>query len=219
MYNFKGFIATGMVLSATLGVVQVVLAELKPVSGSADTAVTVANQPLPEAGQVPPGPGGADQTSPPIPEVPTVAGGSDQTSPAVAPVPEVAQEPLLDAAAVEALKGRLRQRWDKLMAGQFRDAYAMTAPAYREKVPYEEFALKYGRKVGWRKIDDLLVTPRSKDSALVGFTLYFDFYDLHSSTKFSSDTYLEEDWVWVDGEWWHSPPLAPPKKLKNPFDK
>lgn len=96
------------------------------------------------------------------------------------------------------------QRWQFMLARDFEQAYEYETPAYRGAYTPELFAYQFNGGVDWREIKLLDSKEISDDLMEVQLELKYlfdeggDFEQLLSSN-------ITEDWIKVDGHWWHVP--------------
>ena len=122
-----------------------------------------------------------------------------------APATEAAQ-PAPATEAVQTPRAVLEQRvtakWDALIRRDFEAAYSFTSPSYRKLYSLNSFRSNFGNKAGWRRIEVVNVDFKGDDAATVGFNLHFVYHPLQAEKPLDMQTYVQESWVRVDGQWW-----------------
>lgn len=130
----------------------------------------------------------------------------------VAPTTGVAQAvPAAEASSVadtaekrrEILQKRVTARWDALIRKDFAAAYSFNSPAYRTLYSKERFQSSFGNKVNWKRVEVVKVDFKGEDAATVGINLYIVYNALQMGKPIDMKTYVEEPWVYVDGQWWY----------------
>jgi hypothetical protein len=102
-----------------------------------------------------------------------------------------------------ALKQRVMDRWDALIRKDFAAAYAFASPGYRKLFSLGAFKGKFGSKASWRRVEVVKVDFKGDDAATVGITLHFAHYPPQADKALDMKTYVNESWVFVDGQWWY----------------
>jgi hypothetical protein len=97
-------------------------------------------------------------------------------------------------------------RWDAMIAGDWKKAYDMLTPGYREATPFDRWRAQFGSAATWKSVsvEDIICTEGDRCQA----TLLLD-YEV-SIPRFGVQNRpgrrpIEETWLLVDGEWWHFP--------------
>jgi hypothetical protein len=109
-----------------------------------------------------------------------------------------------------ALKKRVSERWDALIAKDFAKAYEYFSPAYRKLFPLERYMGLTGNNVQWKSIDikDISVDG---DRADVEILLRYR-VTLPPEAGFNMDDFgvmdqaIHEVWLREDGNWWYLNP-------------
>lgn len=102
-----------------------------------------------------------------------------------------------------ALKQRVMDRWDALIRKDFAAAYAFTSPEYRKLFSLNNFKGQFGNKTSWQRVEVIKVDFKGDDAATVGITLHFAYYPPQAVKALDMKTYVNESWVFVDGQWWY----------------
>lgn len=165
-------------VAPTTGTVQVA-----PAAEAAQSAPTTA--PAAEAAQA------APTTAPTAPAAEAVS-----TAPA-APTAEVIQ------AQRAVLEKRVTAKWDALIHRDFATAYSFTSPGYRKLYSLDVFKSGFGNKVAWRRVEVANVDFKGDDAATVGINIYVAYYPPQAERAIDMQSYVEEPWVFVDGQWWY----------------
>jgi hypothetical protein len=98
----------------------------------------------------------------------------------------------------EAVKARVQQRWDAVVAGKWDTAYNFTSPAYRKSVD----AMAYqARSSGAVKLKSAEVLAVKCQESMCEATVRIGFAPLQRGFPETS-TDLDERWVSEQGEWW-----------------
>lgn len=132
-------------------------------------------------------------------------GEAAQTAPATEAVPVAPAAPATEA--VQARRAVLTQRvaakWDALIHKDFLTAYSFTSPGYRKLFSLDAFKSSFGNKVTWRRVEVVDVDFKDNDAAVVGINLHFVYHSSQVERVFDLQTYVQEPWVLVDGQWWY----------------
>ena len=115
-------------------------------------------------------------------------------------------QPATSAEAVQTQRAALEQRvtakWDALIRRDFEAAYSFTSPSYRKLYSLNSFRSNFGNKAGWQRIEVVNIDFKGDDAATVGFNLHFVYHPLQAEKPLDMQTYVQESWVRVDGQWW-----------------
>lgn len=127
------------------------------------------------------------------------------TADASAPAAEVVQAAPA-AEVVQAQRALLEQRvtakWDALIRKDFATAYSFTSPSYRKLFSLDAFRSSFGNKVAWRRVEVVDVEFKGGDAATVGINIHFVYHQPQAG-PLDMQTYVQEPWVFVDGQWWY----------------
>jgi hypothetical protein len=101
---------------------------------------------------------------------------------------------------------RAEARWVAMLSGDLQTAYSYLSPGYRSKVPYEDYVMAMRlRRVVWTSADYLdhscdgdICTVRFKTGFKVNRPV--PGLDVYNGTQ-----EVEEQWLKIDGQWWHLP--------------
>ena len=123
---------------------------------------------------------------------------------------EPTREPSAPAAApgvVLAKEAELRERvqawWDAAIKGDFAKAYSLEAPAYRASVPFDEYALRMGRKqVRWKMATLKELRYDRPDAAEAIIALDFSFALPGTDQIAETKADIRDQWTFSDGKWW-----------------
>ncbi len=118
-------------------------------------------------------------------------------------------DPSYSAPAVaprERLLERVRAFWSAYVAGDFHKGYGMLDPFFRSRVK-ERFFLSRVGQISYLSFDVLAQEIKQVGyRARVPLKLKFEAKELQLGTEMSSippsERRIEEDWVWVDGDWY-----------------
>lgn len=109
--------------------------------------------------------------------------------------------------AVQAQRALLEQRvtakWDALIRKDFATAYSFTSPSYRKLFSLDAFRSSFGNKVAWRRVEVVDVEFKGDDAATVGINIHFVYHQPQTEKPLDMQTYVQEPWVFVDGQWWY----------------
>ena len=130
--------------------------------------------------------------------------------PATAGTPAPPTEAVQPSQTAEAIQGRraaLEQRvaawWDALIRRDFAAAYSFTSPGYRKTYSLDAFKGKFDKKSNWRRAEVLSVDFKSDDSAIVGINMHFVYHQPQTGEALDMQNYIQEPWVFMDGQWWY----------------
>lgn len=101
------------------------------------------------------------------------------------------------------LEKRVAARWDALIRKDFAAAYSFTSPAYRKLYSEDRFRNTFGNKVAWKRVEVVNVDFKGDDAATVGINIYFVYHPPQAERDLDMRTYVQESWVFVDGQWWY----------------
>jgi hypothetical protein len=118
-------------------------------------------------------------------------------APTTTPAAEVVQ------AQRAVLEKRVTAKWDALIHRDFATAYSFTSPAYRKLYSLDAFKSGFGDKVAWRRIEVVNVDFKGDDAATVGINIYVAYYPPQAERAIDMQSYVQEPWVLVDGQWWY----------------
>jgi hypothetical protein len=122
-----------------------------------------------------------------------------------------------DAAALlkpdtSALKKRVSERWDSLIAKDFAKAYEYFSPAYRKLFPLDRYLGLTGNSVQWKSID---IKDISVDGGRADVKILLRYrVTLPPEPGFNMDALgtldktIHEVWLWEDGNWWYINPTG-----------
>ncbi|KAB2930667.1 MAG: hypothetical protein F9K25_08995 [Candidatus Contendobacter sp.] len=129
---------------------------------------------------------------------------------AMADASALAAEAVQAAPATEAtqvqralLEQRVTAKWDALIRKDFATAYSFTSPSYRKLFSLDAFRSSFGNKVGWRRVEVVDVEFKGGDAATVGINIHFVYHQPQAEKPLDMQTYVQEPWVFVDGQWWY----------------
>lgn len=109
--------------------------------------------------------------------------------------------------AVQARRAALEQRvaawWDALIRQDLSAAYSFTSPGYRKSYSLTAFKGKFDKKSDWRRIEVVDVDFKGDNAATVGINMHFVYHDPQNERDLDMQTYVQEPWVLVDGQWWY----------------
>jgi hypothetical protein len=103
----------------------------------------------------------------------------------------------------EVLEKRVADKWDALIRKDFATAYSFTSPGYRKLYSLETFRSGFGNKVVWRRVEVVDVDFKGNDAATVGINIHFVYHPPQAERAHDLQTYFQEPWVLVDGQWWY----------------
>jgi hypothetical protein len=123
-----------------------------------------------------------------------------------APVAEAAPAaPTAEATQAQraVLEQRVTAKWDALIRKDFSTAYSFTSPEYRKLYSLDVFKGGFGNKVTWRRVEVVNVEFKGDNAATVGIKIYFVYHPPQAERALDMQTYVQEPWVLVDGQWWY----------------
>lgn len=108
--------------------------------------------------------------------------------------------------AEETVAQRAQARWDALVSGDLSAAYGYLSPAYRSSVN----SMQYQRRILLQKVRwtgaEYIDSTCLEESCKVRISLSFSLIGaLPGVKRFDGNQEIEENWVKVDGQWWHVP--------------
>ena len=132
-------------------------------------------------------------------------GEAAQTAPATEAVPVAPAAPATEAVQTQraVLTQRVAAKWDALIHKDFSTAYSFTSPGYRKLFSLDAFKSGFGNKVTWRRVEVVDIDFKDNDAAIVGINLHFVYHSPQVERVFDLQTYVQEPWVLVDGQWWY----------------
>jgi len=107
----------------------------------------------------------------------------------------------------EIVAERAQARWDALVAGDYREAWAYYSPAFREKTDRLDFEKSMAsRPLRW--IRAVVSSVQCADGAIRCQALVRVDYEapmtLRGVGSLKSSSGLTENWLQIQGEWWYS---------------
>lgn len=119
--------------------------------------------------------------------------------------PPASPPPVVVAPEVDqAVRDRVKARWDALIAGDYEKSYAMKAPQYREKRTLDEYKTEFGGFIMWHSAAVENVVFESPESADVRVAVNATMFPPSGGPDIETVTYLDEQWSLIDGQWWHA---------------
>lgn len=100
------------------------------------------------------------------------------------------------------LKDRAEKRWGALVKRDFTTAYSYETPEYRKETSAKRFGAHFGAQARWHMATVSEVRYDRSDEATVSIALDFSF-DLPTDETARTTSFIKEQWVRVDGTWWH----------------
>ena len=99
---------------------------------------------------------------------------------------------------------RAVERWQALIAGDFKKAYSYFGPGYRSATPYAAYEAKIkSAMVEWRKVS---LTTVKCEPEVCTVELIMDYRPTVKDFKdYQMQKNLTEKWVKVDDQWWFVP--------------
>jgi hypothetical protein len=119
---------------------------------------------------------------------------------------EPAKRTLSDADRAH-LEQRVRERWQTLVEKDFAATWEYSTPTYRALFPKRLFVNKFSYTVDWQ-LTQIEVVNYDADAAVASVAVRV----MSKPTKQTAisagfgalPSTIEESWILVDGEWWHS---------------
>lgn len=93
---------------------------------------------------------------------------------------------------------RAQQRWDRLLANDYRQAYDFLTPAYRGLKTPEEYAKTFGNGAEWHSAKVLKTECKTQEACTVTISVSV----LVMKRKDPVQTTITETWVQEDNSWW-----------------
>lgn len=104
----------------------------------------------------------------------------------------------------KALEQRVTAKWDALIRHDFDAAYSFTSPAYRQQFSLDVFKRQFATgRVVWKRIEVVDIEFKGNDAAKVGINIHLVYYPAQAEKAIEMSPYVQEPWVWVDGQWWY----------------
>ena len=105
----------------------------------------------------------------------------------------------------QAVKQRVTERWEAVIANDWDRVYEFATPAYREAYSKTHFFNQYGGQVDREGIEITKLTfeDAEQTSAKVGLVLTFSTLGMTPGELYRGTQFIEETWVKVDGQWWY----------------
>lgn len=104
----------------------------------------------------------------------------------------------------KALEQRVTAKWDALIRHDFDAAYSFTSPAYRQQFSLDVFKRQFATgRVVWKRIEVVDIEFKGNDAAKVGINIHLVYYPAQAEKAIDMSPYVQEPWVWVDGQWWY----------------
>lgn len=109
---------------------------------------------------------------------------------------------------VKALDARVRERWQALSARDYTKAWEYSTPAYRRVFPKDMYTLQFSYAVE-RQLTDVEVLNYDAPAAVASVTVRVMSKPVKLTSEASTSlgalpVTINEKWVFVDGNWWHS---------------
>jgi hypothetical protein len=114
----------------------------------------------------------------------------------------------LSAEQVTALEQRVRERWAAMIDHDFGKVWEFNTPTYREVFPKSMYVHKFSYAVQWQ-LTSIEVVDYDADAAVASVAVGV----MSQPTKQTSEaskalgaipSTIDEKWILIDGEWWHS---------------
>ena len=106
----------------------------------------------------------------------------------------------------DAVMSRAQQRWDALVAKDFKKAYTYMAPSYRALVTPEDYAKKFGTGGRWTSVavrSAKCEAERCQVRVLVEAKVRVPMPGMRTGSEQALSSNYDEPWVREDGQWWH----------------
>jgi hypothetical protein len=121
---------------------------------------------------------------------------SDQSAPEVAAEPDLLQ-----------LEQRVRDRWDTLIAKDFKSTWEFNTPNYRGVFPKELYIAKFSYALDWQLTGvkvvnyDAAAAVASVEARVMSSSIKQTSASARAFGKMP--TTIREKWILIDGEWWY----------------
>ena len=110
------------------------------------------------------------------------------------------------AAEATALKARVEDRWKAIIDRDFDKAYGFETPEYRDSHTPDQYKSQFGPFADWHLATVKDISYDAPGVAKVGVVLDVSFNPPSGDpTPVRTETYLDEIWVNIDGQWWRRP--------------
>ena len=106
----------------------------------------------------------------------------------------------------DAVMSRAQQRWDALVAKDFKKAYSYMAPSYRALVTPEAYVKKFGTGGRWTSVavhSAKCEAERCQVKVRVEANVKIPLPGQRLGAEQHLSSYYDEPWVREDGKWWH----------------
>ena len=98
------------------------------------------------------------------------------------------------------VKARATERWQALIAGDFKKAYELTPPSYRAVTSLDRYSSQFGNAATWTGVEVTQVTCEPETCmAKVQVSAQVP---LGRAGTTPISTYIDETWVLEDTKWW-----------------
>jgi len=100
------------------------------------------------------------------------------------------------------LRQRVQARWNAVVNGNFREAYAFETPDYRKAHSEQSYRDEFGRQVRWHvaTLRELRYDRADEVEAVITLDYSFALPGGDQMARTTSD--VTEHWVYSDGHWW-----------------
>jgi hypothetical protein len=117
--------------------------------------------------------------------------------------PPPAAEPDLDR-----LEQRVRERWEAKIARDFDTVWEYATPNYRKVFPKHMYRLNFSYALDW-ELTSVEVINYDADAAVASVAVRVMSIPTKQTSEASrligaTPVELREQWIFIDGEWWHS---------------
>jgi hypothetical protein len=99
------------------------------------------------------------------------------------------------------VRQRAKEHWQALVAGEFNRAYTYIIPSYRAVVSADRYRGHFGTAVSWLGNEVLDVNCPETDRCVARSRIDFR-PTLSRRMNLKFDTYVDETWLFQDGQWW-----------------
>lgn len=100
------------------------------------------------------------------------------------------------------ISNRALQRWNTLIAKDFKKAYGYQSPGYRKAKSLDFYSRQFGSWVKWTGVKVKTVNRISDEIAEVDIELEFEFFQKWSESLEKRTSNFSEKWIYAEGDWW-----------------
>lgn len=100
------------------------------------------------------------------------------------------------------ISNRAVQRWNALIAKDYKVAYEYQSPGYRKAKSLDFYSRQFGSWVKWTGVSVQKVHRISDEVAEVDIQLEFEIFQKWSESLQKRTSNFSEKWIYAEGDWW-----------------